>query len=72
MFCYILKNVENNLGGQRLTQRMETGIQRNRWIDGLTDQWTDRLNGLITIWQIDRQTDELNTEIDKDIQTKDG
>ena len=36
---------------------METGIQRNRWIDGLTDQWTDGLNGLITIWQIDRQMD---------------
>ena len=41
-------------------QRMETdiqmdGIQRNRWIDGLTDQWTDGLNGWINIWQIDRQ-----------------
>ena len=31
------------------------GIQRNRWIDGLTDQWTDGLNGWINIWQIDRQ-----------------
>ena len=49
------KNVENIVGGWRLTQRMETDIQRNRWIDGLTDQWTDGLNGLINIWQIDRQ-----------------
>ena len=31
------------------------GIQRNRWIDGLIDQWTDGLNGLINIWYIDRQ-----------------
>ena len=28
------------------------------------DQWTDRLSALRTI---DRQTDELNTEVDRDI-----
>ena len=48
------------MGGWRLTYRMKTDIpmdgrQRNRWIDGLTDQWTDGLNGWINIWQIDRQ-----------------
>ena len=37
--------------------------RETEWIDGLTDQWTDRLNGLITIYQ----TDELNTEVDRDI-----
>ena len=31
------------------------GIQINRWIDRLTDQWTDGLNGWINICQIDRQ-----------------
>ena len=31
------------------------GIQIYRWIEGLTDHWTDGLNGLINIWQTDRQ-----------------
>ena len=43
---------------------METGTQRNRWTDGSTDQWTDGPNGLTNIWQIDRQMNSIQNQMD--------
>ena len=43
---------------------METGIQRNRWTDGSTDQWTDGPNGMTNIWQIDRQMNSIQNQMD--------
>ena len=51
-----LKKWKNNgIYGRMETDRQMDGIQRDRWIDRLTDQWTDGLNGWMNIWQIDRQ-----------------
>ena len=54
--CGCKKRWKNNgIYGWIETDRQMDGIQRDRWIDRLTDQWTDGLNGWINIWQIDRQ-----------------
>ena len=51
-----LKKWKNNgIYGWMETDRQMDGIQRDRWIDRLTDQRTDGLNGWMDKWQIDRQ-----------------
>ena len=50
----------NGIYGRMETDRQMDGIQRDRWIDRLTDQRTDGLNGWMDKWakkHINRQTD---------------
>ena len=60
----VAKNVEKQFGRMETDIQMD-GIQRNRWIDGLTDQQTDGLNGWIDIWQIDIQMNCIQKQIDR-------